>query len=475
MALGIAQCFTWASTTVLILLMPRYLGDVDLGRFVTATFFITFLSLVANLGMGTHLIKATATADAKDVGSLAINAIALRVPLIALSMLAGVVVVNLLLDSETSRLIFYASLPGFVLATIYGSISASLKGMQEMKPVAVAEGVSKVTQTIVIIAVLVGGYGVVAVAGATVVGPVLALLVAVPALGRRTRLRMKLDFALWRTLLVGGAPFLIWQIALLTYGQVDLVMLTKMTTEEVVGWYAAAYRLISIPVFLPVIVTGAILPALSSASRDPEAVGSMLRSALRTVFFLTLPLGIGTALLPDRLIALLGYPAEFDNSVPLISILALHMPVVSVTMILGTCLIAIDKQWRWVTVGILAACLNPVLNLVAIPVTSDLFDNGAIGAAVSTNVTELLMLGGALYLLPLHYLGQRFSGEIVRIVVAGLVMAPVVWFARGFDGIFLPVIAGAMTYFIAAFVLGAIPVRELRAIIAQRAARLSGA
>ncbi len=71
-------------------------------------------------------------------------------------------------------------------------------------------------------------------------------------------------------------------------------------------------------------------------------------------------------------------------------------------MILGTALIAASRQRAWTIVGIFAGIFNPLVNLWAIPFTQNNphIGNAAVGAAVVTVATELVMFIGALYLRP---------------------------------------------------------------------------
>jgi O-antigen/teichoic acid export membrane protein len=472
-ALAIAQCFTWAASSFLILLMPKYLGDADLGRYVTALFFVSLLALLADCGMGMHVVKATAQAEGRgQISHLTLNALMARLPLVLVSTGLGIAMVNLLFSGSLTRSIFYVLLPGFVLQMICNSLSASLRGLQEMRPVALGESLNKVAQTMLMILLMVRGYSVVTVAAVSVVGPALALAIMALSLRRRISLTFRIDLLLWRSLLFGGLPFLLWHTALLTYGQVDLVFLAKLTSDEVVGWYAAAYRLVAIPAFLPGIVTAALFPALSSVARyDTQAVKGMAWAAVRIVFFATLPMGLGIALLPDRIIEFLGYPEAFRNSVPLMTILALHMPVVSVTMVIGICLISLDKQWQWVAAGVAAALLNPALNLLLIPLTQSAYENGAIGAAVATGLTELLMLAFGLCLLPRGLVDMKGVLDVLRLLAAGLVMSAVVWFLRDVELLAVPVLAGAAIYLALAWLMGALPLRQMLNLIRNRTAQ----
>jgi O-antigen/teichoic acid export membrane protein len=257
-------------------------------------------------------------------------------------------------------------------------------------------------------------------------------------------------------------PFFIWQAALMVYGQIDVVLLSIFTHAAVVGWYSAAYRIIGIPTFIPVIITNAAYPALSqSAGRTGTAFRTLARRSLHVVLLLTIPVAVGIIVIAGPLLAFFGYPEEFRNSIPLVMILALTVPLVAADMVLAVTINALDRQRAWALSGVAAAVLNPAVNLAAIPFFERHLHNGAIGAAIVTVLTEVFMMVMGLRLLR----GAVFDRSSVRFalkcVAAALVMAAVVWLARG---MFLPltVALGACVYFAASFALGTLSVHDVR-------------
>lgn len=114
---------------------------------------------------------------------------------------------------------------------------------------------------------------------------------------------------------------------------------------------------------------------------------------------------------------------------------------------------------------------NVIVNLLTIPFFEQLVGNGAIGASVSTVLTEVFMLFGAMSLIPQHLLDARLIWQAGRIVVAGL--------ASGIVGtavlpVSLPLAAaaGAATYVVMAVVLRVLTTDDLQ-YVTNRLPRLS--
>ena len=87
-----------------------------------------------------------------------------------------------------------------------------------------------------------------------------------------------------------------------------------------------------------------------------------------------------------------------------------------------------------------AAVFNPAMNLVLIPLAGRAVHNGAVGAAIVAVATELLILAGALRLVPAGAVTPSLAWTITRIGLAGGALAAVVVLLRLLP---VPLAAGA--------------------------------
>ena len=110
-----------------------------------------------------------------------------------------------------------------------------------------------------------------------------------------------------------------------------------------------------LPAFFSAIVVTVFLPSMSNrAVHDPVQFSFLANRAIRLVTFVGLPVAAGIAVIARPFLDLV-YGAEFAKAAPLLQILALHIPIVGMDMILGSALIAVDRQRQWVLVGAAAA------------------------------------------------------------------------------------------------------------------------
>jgi O-antigen/teichoic acid export membrane protein len=460
--LGIGQILSWVGAIVLLVVLPRFLGDVNLGKLTFAWTLTTLFGIIADLGVSTLLAKEIAR-DITLLGPLTKSVLLTRLPLTALAAAGALGFVWIAGYDDVTKQIVAVLCVWIVVGAFANAFGAALQGLQRMRALTVTQTSGKLLQAGLVAAVLLNGAGPLEVAVVSVLSTAASMAVAALALrGELLRDRSRTRPYL-RMAVLGGMPFFVWQASLMVYGQVDFVLLSVFTHDAVVGWYATAYRLVMLPAFVPLIITTAMLPALSSLSRDPVQFGGLARRSLQLVVLATIPMTIGILLLPDKIIDFLGYPAVFTNSIVPMMLLAPHVPLAGVDTILGTVLVTLDRQRPWAMVGIAAAVLNPLGNIIAIPLTQQLLGNGAIGASVVAGLTELFMFVLAVRLIPRGVLLFSTVGYVGRCLAAGLVMAGAVIVVR--DAPFLVVVAvGAAVYGLASLGLQTLAVAQLRAV-----------
>lgn len=444
--LGAAQVLTMAASSVVAVILPRFLGDVNLGKLAFAGAYTTYFTLIVSLGTGIYLTKEVARSPSQ-MAEYTVNAALTRLPLALVAATLGVLTINLLGYDEMTKKVVYVMFIGMTLGTTYGILVGSAQGLQEMRPVAVSQVIIRVVDSSVVTTLLLTGHGLMEVALTNSLSSGVGLLIVGYALARREGFRFSINLGMWRPLLLGGLPFFASRVSRLIYARVDMLMLSGFAGPAVIGWYAAAYRIIAIPALVPSIVMMAIFPPLSAAaaSGDQRSFNSITRRGLQVVLVGTVPMAAGLMLLSDKLIEVIRYPSEFEHSVPLIIILSLGSPLVAVDMVVGTALNALDKQGQWAMVGVGAALLNPAMNMVLIPVTDSAYGNGAIGAAAATVTTEAFIMVVGLWLLPRGVLDRGSLSIALRCLAAAAVMAGAVWMVRDLP-IAVPVAVGVVVY-----------------------------
>jgi O-antigen/teichoic acid export membrane protein len=168
-------------------------------------------------------------------------------------------------------------------------------------------------------------------------------------------------------------------------------------------------------------------------------------------------------------IRVLGYPDAFNQSVPVLVVLAVTLPVSGALMIMGMIVVAMDHQAQWVKLMAVSLLVGFALNFALILGFERWSNNGAIGAAVAALAAESFQLILAGRLMPAGVLGRGLYVQLSRALVAVTTMAAVVLMGR--DLLDLPeyalVFGGAASYGGVLLLIGGVQVSELTGLARQ--------
>lgn len=456
-----AQPLTWAITFLLATAAPRYLGSQALGQYTLAMTITVLATTVLGLGIPDFLTRRVAQRPGSAQRDVAVAMFLQTITMVCGALLIAFVVPLAAPAMLDPRLLDLA-LIAMILAPNQNLLLAALRGREQHGHYAwlnatwwvIGTGGSVVALFLGADVLTYTATGVVLTSIATLLNwKMSGLRVSVP----RPNLELVSEF---RQLIRGGLPFLSWNVTLTIYGSIDRVLLGIFVPSYELGWYAAAYRVIGITAFIPSLLTTPLLPAVSRNLHQPETLRRAIAQTLRVALLFTVPMSAGFFIVAPVVPVLFGWPADFDSAVPLMMILSLHIPIVAVDMLLGTVIMAIGREGRWVKVGLAAAAFNVAANLVCIPLFQNLGGNGAIGAAVTTVLTEVMMFFGALYLIPHNLIDRDVAWQALRIVFAG-VATGIVGVATLRISLPLCVIASALTYVALGALLRAFTLQDL--------------
>jgi len=453
LALLSTQPLTWGASLLSTIVLPRMLGADALGQFTIASTIVAMAVTATSLGNSDYLVRRFAQQADMLRRDLAVGLL-----LQVISMVCGVIIVVLLAGWGKFPLadprLLYLALLGMLVAPAQSALLASFRGRELHTHYAWFNAIAAVAGQLLGVGSLFMGGDVLAYSATVGVSGIAMTLIGWKLANLRLSLP-RFDRALlhsFREQLSGGIPFWTWSLTLTLTSGIDRVLLGAFVPTVEVGWYAAAYRIFSIPVFIPTLIVTPLFPALSRSIHEPEAIKRTVTRTLRVVLLMMVPLCAGTIVVAPAIPSLLGWTADFDNAVPLMSLLSLQLPLVAVDMVLGVVLMVVGRQRAWAIVGLSTAILKVGTNLAAIPAFESLVGSGAIGASIVTLLTEVVMLVCALILIPKNLLDLRTAWDAVRITIAGAATVSVGVLLMPF-ALWLAIIGGAVTYAVIAILL----------------------
>jgi O-antigen/teichoic acid export membrane protein len=241
-------------------------------------------------------------------------------------------------------------------------------------------------------------------------------------------------------------PFALSISFLFIYYRIDTVMLSLMVGDQVTGWYNAAYRLIDVIHYIPLLIVAAILPPMALYSRENrEVLTDIFNRSFRYLVMLALPIGVGMFLLAPRLI-LFVFGEGFENAAPALRILVWAEVFAFLNYLGGHLLNMIDRQKIYTIIVGATAAFNIILNLLLIP------SYHHIGAAVATLLCELLIFA-LVYSCIWRYFFKFHPWSLVWKSALAAVIMGVLIVKIQFLPVWCIVIAGCICYFIALFIL----------------------
>ncbi len=458
-ALALSQVVTWSLTLLWTLWVPRMFGPEGMGLVALAWAASNILIVVAGLGTRTVLVKEIA-ADTSQAPRLIGGALILRAAAAVPCLVLTAIYIRLgHLDGSLALVLYLGA--GIAVASLFQEpLLAAFQGIERMEYLAYSEVLVK------------GGVGVagigIALAGATAAGQVwLNLVLATMALlASAYWIRRFFRIDLWPgwTYLLGlfrrSLSYWAFALFLTVYLWIDSTMLAVLTPKAVLGWYGVSTRLMNTLMFVPLIVSTAWLPRLSASyvAGDNE-LKREARVPLEIVLVLSLPMSFGAALVAAPLIGFLYGPA-FWPAVPVFRILAISSLPMFINILVNQVLIASNKQVIWTKVMVAAAVFNPALNLVLIPYFQNRMHNGAIGAALSLLVTEVLIVALGIVVIR-RFLDRRTLYRLIRASLATLGMAVVV-LADNQSRLLMEIVLGMISFIVFGLALRVTSAKELR-------------
>lgn len=332
-------------------------------------------------------------------------------------------------------------------------IAASTKwvhlGLEDARPIGVSRVLGELLGLTVVLLIMLRSAEVWVPPLAQVASEIFVAVYLVLLLRRRGyRIRLTWDPKTALPVFRAGLPLVMHMLLGLFIYNSDLIFLRIFRDSEQVGYYAAAYTLISLLVNLGITYGMSLLPTMTRHGAGSTSEDTLFQTALAHVYAVSFPLAIGGCLLAGGIIEL-AFGAEYAASTLVLQILIWSVPLSIAHNVPWAALIARGRQDLLLRAIIIGAMANLVLNMALIP------PFGIIGAAVATVITECIVSS----LMVMFALGQGLTlvaiNRFWRPTVAGLLMGAALWFA-GDINLFAALALGIAVFGLVLLLLGGI-------------------
>ncbi len=427
------------------ILLARYLGADNFGKYLFAISFMTLFSVLINFGLCQVLTREIARDRAKTITYFQnIFAFSLLAGVGALILAFGLINVSNY-PAVTKSLVYLVGVSIF-LDSVALVCYQVFRGHQDLKFESLGIIIHKTVMVGLGVFLIFLKVNVIWMMAPLVAGSLFYFLNALFFLKRKMGFWPipRINKPIFKFLVKLAIPFFIALIFAKLYATIDTVLLSYLGGDKYVGWYGAAQKLSMAFLLLVAGSFGAALyPAFSHYFvRSRQALNKVFQRAVFYLMLITIPIVFGLIVLAKPIILLI-YGPEYLPAVIVLVFFALAMPLMFLDYIISGLLNACEKQKantviRGIGVGVLI-----ILNLILIPLYYHL------GSAIACLASFLVLFSLECYLVPKlvqiekKYLIKRLAG----IFGASLLMAVVLLLLRNNLHLFLSVLAGILSYF----------------------------
>jgi len=370
---------------VVTIYLARTLGVTGFGLVETAFAVLVYLQLIVDGGL--NMVATRSVARAPHLApKFASNLLGIRLVVAAL-LLAGIGVFTVLVNRPASLEGMLVRLSLAVIPFAF-SVAWAFQATERMRAVAAGYAITQ-AMYLVFVVWFVPDASAASVVPLAYVGALSIATLAMQAwYVRRFGLALPaVDLVFWRGIVAQAWPIAITRVLRGVSFNFDVLLLGYFYSERLVGWYAAAYRLLTVPLVFYAHAFTAIFPSLVRLppSKRPSSL----------YFYVSLAAASGVVLAGG--LSMFARPAitlvmgeAFAEGAPALSVLAWSLPITAVGGVLRQALVSADRQRADAIIVAIAAVVNAGLNVVLIPRA------GLIGAAIATLVGEVVLLIGGL-------------------------------------------------------------------------------
>jgi O-antigen/teichoic acid export membrane protein len=434
----------------------RALGQADYGRFTLGFAIIAMFTPLSNMGLRSVTVRHVAE-DRATARQFASNMLGARCVLAVATVAVIAIVVNLLRYDASTKLVAYLASLTMLSETIVGTLQDVFQAFENMRYVAYARFVGGFILTVLSVAVLLLGFGLIGLTLSYVLGSLLTVGVswyyARKVIGS-PRFIVDRRF-LWKGL-VEGMHFFYPSLVSIVCSKVGVSLLPLFGGIAAVGAYGAATALIDRLLVFPDGICTAIFPTLAILHKNsPDEAAQLFRRYFEYLFMTGLPIAVGTTILAEPIVVLL-FGRQYLSAIPVLVILSWGLFLTFLASLQFWTLGAIHEEKKGARIALIVTPLGVLFNLALIPY---FHERGIAWANLAATLVSLVLLR--------HHIRRKFVrpivswSRLVRLVGASALMGLLVLPARKLN-IAVPLAVGAVSYPLICLGIGLVSMGELK-------------
>ena len=435
----------------------RYLGPERYGTIAFALAFTSIFGVVTDLGINTLTIREVAR-NKNSATTFLGNLLLIKSILVIITVAFIVVAVNLTGHDWIEIDVTYLISISIILSAFNGAFNSLFQAFERIEYVSIGSVLSNISMLLGAGYAISQGFGVIGFACIYIFSSILGLAYTLFVANRlHLTHALQIDREMIWPMMKEALPFGITALSGMIYTYADSIMLSSLKGNEVVGWYNAPYRLMLMMLFIPNVINVVIFPVMSRYfTSSPSFLKLIYTKYLKFMLILSLPLGMGTTLIADKII-LFVFGVGFENSIVALKIIIWTIVLTFIGAAFARLLESVNQQRIITKISMVCMVVNVLLNILLIPKFS------YIGSSFVTVVTEFLLVGSIIFFSYRLNYGIPLSiikTYLIRILFSSLVMCIfVLYFKEAY--LILLIISAIFVYFFTLYIVRGIDSEDM--------------
>jgi O-antigen/teichoic acid export membrane protein len=443
----ISQLISYFLGFFILVYTARYLGVEGFGILSFALAITGIFTVLLDLGLSTLLVREIAR-NKKEVNDYIPNISSIKILLAIFTL--GIIFVFLCIsgyDEQTIQVVLLITI--YTIFTAFSQVYYALfQAFEKLEYQSIGSILAAILLFIGILMAIFFNFNIVQFSFVyVVVGIVMFLYILILFLNKFDIPKLKFDTSKWKSYLLEAWPFAITGISINLYLYVDTIILSQIKGPDAVGLYNAAYRLIYVLFFIPIVFNNAFFPLMSRYYISSKFnLKFVTQKFVKIMVILGFPIGIFMVLFSNKIINLI-YGNQFVGSIMVLQILILSCLMIFIRSPFERVLESSNRQLSITKIFIIGLLINIILNLIFIPFYS------FIGAAIITVLTDFIILCLLIFLTRDFKIlkSEKLIVEVIKIFLASIIMGIILTFLNQLN-IFYLMIIGSIIYLILIFI-----------------------
>jgi len=440
--LFVSQILTYIFGFFTLAYTARYLGVAGYGTLSFALAFTGIFSVFMDLGLNTYTIREVARK--KSLAEDYIANISLIKILLGLITFIIIIIIAYILgyNHQTVQIVAFIA-----LYTIFSAFSqlfyAVFQANEKMEYPSLGNIISSILLLIGVFVAMYYGFNIYQFSQIYTFTGAIVLIYAILMYSWRFNFpKIQFEWNMWKCLIKEAWPFAITGISINLYLYIDTIILSLIQGQEAVGFYNAAYRLIMVFLFIPVIFNNALFPLMSQFFiSSKEALNLTFDKLFKIMILIGFPISTGTVLIANKVIMLI-YGTQYEGAVIALQILIWSTFLIFARSPFERLLESSNKQLLVTKIFILGVLFNTISNIMFIPLFS------YVGAALITVLTDVIVFGLLIFSVKKStgmIISKNTKISLIKVFVASLIMGLIINHLL-FLNVFILIVTGTIVY-----------------------------